>query len=30
MAALYRNDQPGEHAPSWYAASLPPDVNARR
>jgi gamma-glutamylputrescine oxidase len=26
MAALYRNDQPGEHAPSWYAASLPPDT----
>ncbi len=26
MTALYRNDQPGEHAPSWYAASLPPDT----
>ena len=27
MAAnpLYRNDRPGEHAPSWYAASLPPE-----
>ncbi|MFW5881077.1 MAG: NAD(P)/FAD-dependent oxidoreductase, partial [Roseicyclus sp.] len=22
---LYRNDRPGEHAPSWYAASLPPE-----
>jgi gamma-glutamylputrescine oxidase len=26
MTALYRNDRPGEHAPSWYAASLPPDT----
>jgi gamma-glutamylputrescine oxidase len=26
MTALYRNDRPGEHAPSWYAASLPHDV----
>ena len=25
MTALYRNDAPGKHAPSWYAASLPPD-----
>jgi gamma-glutamylputrescine oxidase len=25
MTALYRNDRPGEHAPSWYAASLPPE-----
>ncbi len=23
MNPLYRNDRPGEHAPSWYAASLP-------
>jgi gamma-glutamylputrescine oxidase len=23
MTALYRNDRPGEHAPSWYADSLP-------
>jgi gamma-glutamylputrescine oxidase len=22
---LYRNDRPGVHAPSWYAASLPPE-----
>jgi gamma-glutamylputrescine oxidase len=22
---LYRNDRRGEHAPSWYAASLPPE-----
>jgi gamma-glutamylputrescine oxidase len=26
MTALHRNDRPGEHAPSWYAASLPPDT----
>ena len=25
MTALYRNDAPGQHAPSWYAASLPAD-----
>lgn len=25
MTPLYRNDRRGEHAPSWYAASLPPD-----
>ncbi|MDG4649126.1 FAD-binding oxidoreductase [Roseibacterium sp. SDUM158017] len=24
MNPLYRNDRPGVHAPSWYAASLPP------
>ncbi len=23
MNPLYRNDRPGQHAPSWYAASLP-------
>jgi len=23
MNPLYRNDSPGQHAPSWYAASLP-------
>ncbi|MEJ6392305.1 FAD-binding oxidoreductase [Gymnodinialimonas sp. 2305UL16-5] len=23
MSALYRNDKPGQHAPSWYAASVP-------
>jgi gamma-glutamylputrescine oxidase len=26
MTALFRNDRPGEHAPSWYAASLPPAI----
>jgi gamma-glutamylputrescine oxidase len=26
MNPLYRNDKRGEHAPSWYAASLPPEV----
>jgi gamma-glutamylputrescine oxidase len=26
MTALYRNDRPGQHAPSWYADSLPPDT----
>ncbi|MDG3040801.1 NAD(P)/FAD-dependent oxidoreductase [Roseicyclus marinus] len=25
MNPLYRNDRRGEHAPSWYAASLPPE-----
>ncbi|WP_439137220.1 NAD(P)/FAD-dependent oxidoreductase [Roseicyclus sp.] len=25
MNPLYRNDTRGEHAPSWYAASLPPE-----
>lgn len=25
MNVLYRNDKPGVHAPSWYAASLPPE-----
>ena len=25
MNPLYRNDRQGEHAPSWYAASLPPE-----
>lgn len=25
MNPLYRNDRPGHHPPSWYAASLPPD-----
>ena len=25
MNPLYRNDRTGEHAPSWYAASLPAD-----
>ena len=25
MNPLYRNDGRGEHAPSWYAASLPPE-----
>jgi len=24
MSALYRNDRPGSHAPSWYASALPP------
>lgn len=24
MNPLYRNDRPGQHAPSWYAASVPP------
>jgi len=27
MNPLYRNDRRGEHAPSWYAASLPPEVD---
>lgn len=26
MNPLYRNDRPGVHAPSWYAASLPPEA----
>ncbi len=32
MNALYRNDAPGQHAPSWYADSveLPPDRPALR
>jgi gamma-glutamylputrescine oxidase len=30
MTALFRNDRPGEHAPSWYAASLPPDTERAR
>ncbi|MCT4684653.1 MAG: FAD-binding oxidoreductase [Roseicyclus sp.] len=25
MNPLYRNDRQGDHAPSWYAASLPPE-----
>ncbi|PWK61034.1 NAD(P)/FAD-dependent oxidoreductase [Roseicyclus mahoneyensis] len=25
MNPLYRNDRPGHHPPSWYAASLPPE-----
>src|SRR6056297_1787379 len=24
MSLLYRNDKPGQHAPSWYADSVPP------
>jgi len=27
MNPLYRNDRRGEHAPSWYAASLPPEAD---
>jgi hypothetical protein len=29
MTALYRNDRPGEHAPSWYAAAFRPTPSAR-
>lgn len=27
MNPLYRNDRRGEHPPSWYAASLPPEAD---